>query len=112
MTNELERAVYVQRIDPDRTAEYIEAHDDVPDGVTEAMERASVETFQLFVRDDIVVCFLECPDVDAYDEVMANDPDVEAWERRVARFKRNGVDADAAAGEQIPYMEEIWSFES
>ncbi|WP_247004385.1 L-rhamnose mutarotase [Halosolutus gelatinilyticus] len=111
MSEELERAVYVQRIDSDRTGEYVAAHEDVPDGVTDAMERAGVEEFQLFVRDDIAVCVLECPDVDAYDEVMATDPAVEEWERHVAQFKRDGVDADAAAGEQIPYMEEIWSFE-
>lgn len=111
MSDELERTVYLQRIDPDYSEEYLRAHDDVPAEVTDAMERAGVETFQLFVRDDIAVCILEAADLEAYDEVMAEDSDVQAWERRVAQFKREGVDVDADAGEQVPYMEEVWSFE-
>ncbi|MFP8953474.1 L-rhamnose mutarotase [Natrialbaceae archaeon A-arb3/5] len=111
MSDETERAVYLQRIDPERKAAYVDAHDDVPDGVTDAMERAGIEEFQLFVRDEIAVCILEAEDLDAYDEAMADDPEVEEWERHVAQFKRDGVDVDAEAGEQIPYMEEIWSFE-
>ncbi|MEY7851777.1 L-rhamnose mutarotase [Natrarchaeobius sp. A-rgal3] len=111
MTDDLERAVYLQRIDPDRRDEYVAAHDDVPDGVTDAMERAGVERFDLYVRDDIAVCILEAEDISAYDEVMADDPAVAEWERHVAQFKTEGVDVDADSDEQIPYMEELWSFE-
>ncbi|WP_265110744.1 L-rhamnose mutarotase [Halosolutus halophilus] len=111
MAAETERAVYVQRIDPDRKDEYIEAHDDVPAGVTDAMERGGVEEFQLFVRDDIAVCILDVADLDTYNEVMAEDQAVEEWERYVAQFKTDGVDVDADPDDQIPYMEEIWSFE-
>ncbi|ELZ05986.1 L-rhamnose mutarotase [Natrialba asiatica] len=112
MVTETERAAYVQRIDPDARTEYVEAHEDVPAGVTDAMERAGVETFQVFVRDEIAVCVLECEDIDAYTAAVADDPAVEAWERRVAQFKRDGVDVNAEGDEQVPYMEEIWSFET
>jgi L-rhamnose mutarotase len=110
-TDDLERAVYLQRIDPERTDEYAAAHDDVPPGVTDAMERGGVERFQLFVRGDIAVCILEVHNVEEYVETVADDPDVAAWERHVAQFKREGVDPNAPAGEAIPFMEEVWSFD-
>ncbi|NGM70508.1 L-rhamnose mutarotase [Natronolimnobius sp. AArcel1] len=112
MTDDLERAVYLQRIDPDRKDEYVAAHDDVPDGVTDAMERAGVERFDLYVRDDIAVCILEAEDISAYDDVMADDSTVQEWERHVAQFKTAGVDVDAAEDDQIPYMDQLWSFET
>ncbi len=111
MSDETERTVYLQRIDPDQKEAYLRAHDDVPEGVTDAMERAGVEEFQLFVRDNIAVCILEADDLEAYDEVIATDSAVQSWERRVAEFKLEGVDVDADAGEQVPYMDEVWSFE-
>ena len=111
MTDGTEMVSYLQRIDPERKEEYIDAHDDVPAGVTDAMERGGVEEFRLFVRGDIAVCVLTAEDPDSYFEEVDGDPDVEAWERRVSRFKKEGVDVDAN-GETIPLMDEIWSFES
>lgn len=110
MAQETERAVYVQRIDPDHRQEYIDAHDDVPKGVIDAMERGTVTSFDLYVRDDIAVCILEAEDLDAYLEAIDGDPEVKEWERYVAQFKQEGVDVDAPEGEQIPFMERIWSF--
>lgn len=106
-SEETERAVYLQRIDPERRDEYLAAHEDVPDGVTRAMEKAGVERFDLYVRKEIAVCILEAEDVERYDEAMADDPAVEEWERRVAQFKTEGVDVESG---EVPYMEEIWSF--
>jgi L-rhamnose mutarotase len=105
-----ERAVYLQRIDPDHREAYIEAHDDVPEGVTDAMARAGVTEFDLFVRDEIAVCLLEAEDLDTYVEEMTGDPAVEEWERYVAEFKHEGVDVDADPDEQIPFMDRIWAF--
>lgn len=110
MPRDTERAVYVQHIDPDQKQEYIDAHDDVPRGVTDAMERGTVTDFELYVRDEIAVCILEAEDLDAYLDEATGDPEVDAWERRVAQFKREGVDVDAPADEQIPFMDRIWSF--
>lgn len=110
MACDAERAVYVQRIDPDRKQEYIDAHDDVPTGVTDAMERGTVTKFELYVRDDLAVCVLEAEDLDAYLDAVTDDSDVEMWERHVAQFKREGVDVDAPENEQIPFMDRLWSF--
>lgn len=111
MANDTEMVAYLQRIDPERREEYIDAHDDVPSSVTDAMERGGVEEFKLFVRGDIAVCMLTAEDPDAYFEEIENDADVEEWERRVARLKEDGVDVDADE-ETIPFMDEIWSFNS
>jgi len=112
MRDETERAVYVQRLDPDQTDEYINAHDDVPAAVTDAMERGGVENFELYVRDDIVVCILECPELDAYLDAVDGDEEVAEWERYTGQFKREGVDADADPEAGIPFMERVWRFES
>jgi L-rhamnose mutarotase len=105
-----ERAVYVQRVDPDHREEYVDIHDEVPEGVTDAMERGGVTDFELYLRGDIAVCVLEAEDVDAYVETVTGDPAVEEWERRVAEFKQEGVDVDADPDEQIPFIDRIWSF--
>lgn len=110
MTEDIERAVYVQRIAENQVDEYVEAHERVPEGVKEAMARGGVEEFELYLRDGIAVCILEAEDLDAYLESVSGDPDVEEWERHVAQFKESGVDVDAPADEQIPFMDRIWSF--
>lgn len=107
-----ERHVYLQRIDPDWKDEYVEAHDDVPQGVMDAMERGGATDFELYVRDDIAVCVLEVHDIDEYLDAVTGDPAVEEWERHVAQYKREGVDVDAAEDEQIPFMDCIWDLES
>jgi len=105
-----ERAVYVQRIDPDHREEYVDIHDEVPEAVTDAMARGGVTDFELYLRDDIAVCVLEAEDIEAYVETVTGDPDIEEWERRTAHLKQEGVDVDADPDEQIPFMERVWSF--
>jgi L-rhamnose mutarotase len=109
---ETERAVYVQRLDPDQREAYAEAHDDVPEGVTDAMERGGVTEFELYVRDDIAVCILECADLAKYLDTVDGDEAIADWERYTGQFKRSGVDADADPEAGIPFMERIWRFEA
>ncbi|MUW14943.1 L-rhamnose mutarotase [Halorubrum sp. CBA1125] len=105
-----ERAVYLQRLDPEQRDAYVEAHDDVPAAVTDAMERGGVERFELYVRDDVAVCILECEDLDAYLDAVDGDEEVAEWERYTGQFKRSGVDADADPEEGIPFMDRVWRF--
>jgi L-rhamnose mutarotase len=109
MASDTKRAVYIQRIDPEYKEEYLEAHEDVPEGVSEAMRRGGVTEFELYVRDDLAVCLLEAEDIDAYLDEIDGDEAVEEWERYTAEFKREGVDVDDA-DEPIPFMERIWTF--
>ena len=109
--SDTERAVYVQRLDPDEREAYVEAHEDVPSGVTDAMARGGVEEFEVYVRGDVAVCILECADIDAYLDAVDGDEAVAEWERHTGRFKRSGVDADADPEEGIPFMNLSWRFE-
>lgn len=111
MSEDVERAVYMQRLDPDRKNDYLDAHRDVPEGVTDSMERGGVTEFELHVRDDIAVCILEAEDIDIYLEAVEDDEAVEEWERRVAEFKREGVNVDAD-DDGIPFMERVWTLSS
>lgn len=108
MSSDTERAVYLQRIAPAHREEYLEAHEDVPEGVSQAMERGGVTAFELYVRDDVAVCILEAEDIDSYLDEIDGDEAVEEWERHVAQFKREGVDVDDE-DEPIPFMERIWT---
>lgn len=108
MASDTERAVYIQRIDPEYREEYLEAHEDVPEGVSDAMRRGGVTEFELYVRDDLAVCILEAEDIDAYLDEVDGDEAVEEWERHVAEFKREGVDVDDEQ-EPIPFMDRIWT---
>ncbi|ELZ32636.1 hypothetical protein C474_07457 [Halogeometricum pallidum JCM 14848] len=100
--------MYIQRIDPEHKDEYLEAHEDVPEGVSDAMRRGGVTAFELYVRDDLAVCILEVEDLDAYLDEVDGDEAVEEWERFTAQFKREGVDVDDA-DEPIPFMDRIWT---
>lgn len=111
MAAELERAVYVQRLDPDQREAYVKAHEDVPDAVTDAMERGGVMEFELYVRDDIAVCILECVDLDTYFGAVDGDEEVAEWERYTGQFKKEGVDAEVDSESGIPFMECIWRFD-
>jgi L-rhamnose mutarotase len=110
MTDDTERAVYVQRLDPEKREAYVEAHEDVPEAVTDAMERGGVTEFDLYVREDVAVCILECEDLDAYFEALDGDEAVAEWERYTGQFKQEGVDAEADPEEGIPFMERVWNF--
>lgn len=110
MATELERRVYVQWIDPEYHEEYLDAHDNVPSGVSEAMIRGGVERFETYVRGRISVCILEAHDIDEYLDEIEGNKAVEDWERYVGQFKEEGVDIDSE-DESIPFMEPIWTLE-
>ena len=109
--SETDRTVYVQRIDPNQREAYIDAHENVPEDVTEAMTHGSVTDFELYIHDNIAVCVLEAEDISTYIDTMTSSESVEEWERYVARFKQEGVDVDSPPDEQIPFMRRIWSFD-
>ncbi|MFB6136815.1 MAG: L-rhamnose mutarotase [Halobacteriaceae archaeon] len=104
-----ERVVMLQELDPDRVDEYLAAHEDVPEAVSDAMERGGVESFELYVRDAVSVGIIEVEDFEAYNEVYMDDPECREWERHVEQFKRSGVDPDSG---EMPLMDEVWRFEA
>lgn len=109
MTDDLERAAMLQRLDPDHVDDYLEAHEDVPDAVPEAMERGGVHTFRLFVHGEISVGYIEVEDFEAFNEEYMADPECRQWEDRVGEFKRSGVDTESG---EMPLMDEVWTFEA
>ena len=103
---DLERVVVVQRLKADAVDEYVEAHDDVPDSVVEAMTEGGVEEYELYVHDDVAVGIMDVRDLDEFEAVYGRDPDNQAWEDRVGEFKRSGVDPDEM---EMPVAERIWA---
>ena len=108
--NSTVRAAFLQRIDPDKVEGYRELHEDVPEFVTDAMERAGVHDFRLFLRDEIAICVLDVEDPETYVEVMSADENMDEWERRANEYKDEGIDVDSAEEQQMPWMDEIWRF--
>jgi len=105
-SDEVERVVMLQRLKSDAVDDYVEAHEDVPDSVVEAMEEGGVEEYELYVYDDIAIGIMDVHDLDEFEERYGSDPDNQAWEERVGEFKRSGVDPDEM---EMPVMERIWS---
>ena len=105
-SDEPERTVIVRRLKPDRVDDYIEAHEDVPNSVVSAMEKAGVEEYDLYVHDDIVVSIIEAPDLERLQEINTHNPEVQAWEDRVGQYKRSNGEQD---GTGTPVMERIWT---
>ena len=108
-SNDLERAVFLNRLNPDSVDDYVELHSEVPEFVPDAMESAGVKQFQVFVKDDIAICIMDVHDIDEYRDEYVQDPEIEDWERRVNEYKREGIDVDAD-GDQVPFMDEVWTF--
>lgn len=108
-TDDVERVVLVQELKSDRVEDYLAAHEDVPDPVTERMGEGGVEEFRLFVGDDLSIGYIEVEDFERFQAEYNADPDCEAWERRVAEFKESGVDPDSG---EFPVLEEVWTFEA
>jgi L-rhamnose mutarotase len=102
-----EQVVMLQRLNPEKRDEYVEAHQDVPQSVSDAMEGADVKEYRLYLREEIVVGVMKLPDLERFEEEYGSDPANEAWEERVAAFKQSGVDPDEM---EIPIMDEIWTF--
>ncbi|WP_276253110.1 L-rhamnose mutarotase [Halomontanus rarus] len=103
-----DRVAMIQHLDPDRVDEYLEAHENVPDAVAEQMRASGVETFELFVEDDISVGYLEVEDFERYVAEYSENPECEKWEREVGEYKRSGVETDDA---EIPTMDHVWSLD-
>lgn len=106
--DEIEHGAMIQRLKPDRIEEYLDAHEDVPDAVPEAMERGGVKQFQLFVHDDISIGYIEAEDLDEFVEVYTADPQCQVWEEFVDEFKTASIDVKGA---ELPLMDHVWSFE-
>lgn len=104
----LERVAMIQHLNPDRVDEYLAAHENVPEPVVEHMQRCGVETFELFVEENLSVGYVELEDFEQFAEDYSADPDCQEWEERVGEFKRNGVDTNDA---DIPLMDHVWSLD-
>ncbi|WP_224337677.1 L-rhamnose mutarotase [Haloprofundus halobius] len=103
---DLEQVAILQRIKPEMTDEYIEAHDNVPESVIDAMVEGGVYEYRLFLRDEIAVGIIEVEDMEQFQERYESDPENEEWESHVEQFKTEGIDPDNM---EMPVMEEIWS---
>jgi L-rhamnose mutarotase len=106
---EPDRVLLVQDLDPEKVDDYVEAHDDVPDAVTDAMERGGVHRFDLFVHDGVSIGYVVVDDFERFQSVYGDDPECMAWEERIAPFKRSGVDPDTG---EMPLGDRIWSFDA
>jgi L-rhamnose mutarotase len=109
MADDLEHVAILQRLDPDHVDDYLEAHEDVPEAVSDAMERGGVQTFRLFVHGDISVGYLAVEDFEAFNQTYTADPECQEWEDHVGEFKRSGVDVESG---EMPLMDEVWTFET
>jgi L-rhamnose mutarotase len=104
----LERAILIQRLEPDGIDGYIEAHKSVPEDIVERMEESGVEEFRLFVGENLSIGYIAAEDIGRFEEEYAEDPACIAWEEKLAEYKRTGVDTEEG---DFPALEQIWALE-
>lgn len=77
----MRRVGQVIRLRPEREAEYRALHRAVPQGVLDALRRAGVRSYSIYLRDGLLFAYLE-HDGDDYDADMAalaQDPATREW---------------------------------
>lgn len=102
----MSREAFALEIRPDKVAEYVEAHRNVWPEVLEAINRAGIRNFTIFLHDNIAFGYFECDDPVEANAVLASDPDCIRWEDWMAEFLSDRVPADGA-----PALPEIFRFD-
>ena len=99
----MSREAFALPIRPDKVDEYVEAHRQVWPEVLDAIKRAGVRNYTIFLHDNTAFGYLECDDPAAANEVLAADPDCIRWEAWMAEFFDDRVAADG-----VPVLTEIF----
>ena len=102
----MSREAFALEIRPDKVADYVEAHRQVWPEVLEAIHRAGIRNFTIFLHDNIAFGYFECDDPVEANAVLASDPDCIRWEDWMAEFLSDRVPADGA-----PALTEIFRFD-
>lgn len=103
------RACFIQRVRPDRLAEYRARHAEVWPEMLQALAETGWRDYRLFLSDDgLLVGFVDCDDLDDSLAQMA-ERDVNArWQASMAPFFTSGEnpDEDFVQLEQVFHLEE------
>ena len=102
----MSREAFALEIRPDKVAEYVKAHRNVWPEVLDAVKRAGIRNFTMFLHNNIAFGYFECDDPAEANAVLASDPDCIRWEDWMAEFLSDRVPADGA-----PALTEIFRFD-
>ena len=92
----MRREAFALEIRPDKVDEYVEAHRQVWPEVLDAIKRAGIRNYTIFLRNNTAFGYFECDDPAAANAVLAADPDCIRWEDWMAEFLDERVPADGA----------------
>lgn len=92
----MSREAFALKIRPDKVAEYVEAHGQVWPEVLEAIKRAGIRNYTIFLHDSTAFGYFECDDPAEANAVLAADPHCVRWEDWMAEFLDERVPADGA----------------
>lgn len=92
----MSREAFALEIRPGRVAEYVEAHQQVWPGVLDAIKRAGIRNFTIFLHGNTAFGYFECDDPAEANAVLAADPECIRWEDWMADFLSDRVPADGA----------------
>ncbi len=92
----MRREAFALQIRPDKVAEYVEAHRQVWPEVLDAVKRAGIRNYTIFLHGNTAFGYFECDDPAAANAVLAADPYCIRWEDRMEEFLSDRVPADGA----------------
>jgi len=67
------------RLKPGATEEYVRLHKDFDPDVREALLKAGIRNFSIYIHGDELFSYLECDDWDAAMQYLENDPPTQKW---------------------------------
>lgn len=79
----MERLAFTVQLKPERIQEYIEVHRAVWPSVLEAIRRAGVKRYSIFLRGTELFFYLEAENLQRMIEVLSADPEHQRWNREV-----------------------------
>jgi len=88
------------RLKPGAADEYFRLHNTMDPVLNEAISRAGIRNFSIYIHGDDLFSYLECDDWDAALEYLANDPPTQEWSRLMGTL----------LGEPLPWqiLEEVF----
>ncbi len=79
----MQRLAFTMRVKPERVAEYVEVHRAVWPSVLDAIRRAGIKRYSIFLRGNELFFLMEAEDVSAALAYLDADPEHARWNREV-----------------------------
>ncbi|HJN39749.1 MAG TPA: L-rhamnose mutarotase [Chloroflexota bacterium] len=98
----MQRAAFVLRLYPDKIEAYRETHRAVWQEMIDANREAGIRNHTCFLHENLVICYLECDDLEQTQATLAKSDVVRRWGELHAEI------IDSSDGGERVYLENVF----